>query len=151
MYLDAPTPGNGQSLVDIAPMIMALRRDAEVFNGIELCALPSVDLLPYWGVVDPVVVMWMFPRLTPHPWKCFEQPLHLAHEDALQAIPQSHVISTLASTCCDIDHLRELAQGRVWELQTGHDMMLTEPALIADKLVATLEWLPERRVDSPYP
>ena len=147
LYLDAPTPDNGQSLSDIAPMVIALRRNAEVFDGIELCAFPSVDLLPYWGVVDPAIVEWMLPRLTPHPWKCFEQPLQLANEDAVRAIPQSHVLSVLASGCCDIDRLRELARGRVWELQTGHDMMLTEPRLVVDKLVATSEWLPASRVD----
>jgi pimeloyl-ACP methyl ester carboxylesterase len=152
LYLDFPTPGNGQCLSDIAPsMVIALRRSAEVFNGVELCAFPDVDLLPYWGVVDPAVVKWMLPRLTPHPWKCFEQPLRLIHEDALRAIPQSHVVSTLASTCCDIDRLRELAQGRMWELQTGHDMMLTEPLLVAEKLIASLEWLPGHRVDSSQP
>jgi pimeloyl-ACP methyl ester carboxylesterase len=145
MYLDAPTPGSGQSLSDIAPMVIALRRNAEVFDGIELCAFPSVDLLPYWGVVDPEMVEWMLPLLTPHPWKCFEQPLQLAGEDAVRAIPQSHVLSVLASSCCDIDHLRQLAPGRVWEIQAGHDMMLTEPRLVVDKLLATLEWLPEYR------
>jgi hypothetical protein len=86
-----------------------------------------------------------------HPWKCFEQPLRLVREDALRAIPQCHVIGAPASACCDIDHLRELAEGRVWELQTGHDMMLTEPGLLADKLAATLEWLPEYCVDNLQP
>ena len=151
LYLDAPTPSNGQSLSDITPMITVLRRDTEVFKGIELCCIPRVDLLPYWGVVDPAVIEWMFKRLTPHPWRCFEQPLQLAREDALRAIPQTHVISTLASTCCDIDRLRELARGRLWQLQTGHDMMLTEPELVAEKLVATLEWLPEYRAITPQP
>lgn len=141
LYLDAPTPGNGQSLSDITPLIMALGRDAEVFNGTEVCCIPSADLLPYWGVDDPAVLAWMYRRLTPHPRKCFEQPLKLVHEGALRAIPQSHVISALASTCCDIEHLREIAHGRVWELHTGHDMMLTEPLLLADKLAATVEWL----------
>jgi pimeloyl-ACP methyl ester carboxylesterase len=151
LYLDAPPPGDGQSLSDMAPMVIALRRNAEVFNGIELCAFPSVDLVPYWGVDDPTVFEWMFRRLTPHPWRCFEQPLQLVSEDAVRAIPQSHVLSVLASSCCDIDHLRELADGRVWQLETGHDMMLTEPVLVADKLAATLEWLPGHRVDSPRP
>jgi pimeloyl-ACP methyl ester carboxylesterase len=147
VYLDAPTPDHGQSLLDVAPMVIALRRTAEVFDGIELCAFPSVDLLPYWGVVDPAIVEWMLPRLTPHPWKCFEEPLQLASRDAVRAIPQSHVLSLLASSCCDIDRLRDLARGRVWELETGHDMMLTEPRLVVDKLVATSEWLPVSRVD----
>jgi hypothetical protein len=32
--------------------------------------------------------------------------------------------------------LKERAQGRVWDVDTGHDLMLTEPEWVADKLQA---------------
>jgi hypothetical protein len=66
----------------------------------------------------------------------------LTNEDALTAIPQSHITSTMGNSFCDVGHLRELAEGRLWDLRTGHDMMLTEPDWIADKLAATAERLP---------
>jgi pimeloyl-ACP methyl ester carboxylesterase len=143
VYLDAPPPANGQSLSDLAPgAIAALRRYVMTVDGVELCQPPAVDVLSLCGVTDPAMLEWMIPRLTPHPWRCYEQPLELTNEDTLAAIPQSHITSKMGSSYCDIDHLRQLSEGRLWDLRTGHDMMLTEPGWIADKLAATAEWLP---------
>jgi hypothetical protein len=36
----------------------------------------------------------------------------------------------------DVDQLRRVSDGRVWDLDTGHDMMLTEPVWVADKLLS---------------
>jgi hypothetical protein len=41
----------------------------------------------FYGVTD----LADLERLTGQPWKCFETPLKLRKEDALQAIPQYHV------------------------------------------------------------
>jgi hypothetical protein len=78
------------------------------------------------------------------PWRSFEQPLRLSNEDTVKTIPQSHITNALPSRYRNMDHLRDIAEGRVWELQTGHDTTLTEPQWVADKLVATAEWLPAR-------
>jgi hypothetical protein len=92
-------------------------------------------MLRYYGVRDPELREWMKARLTPHPWKCFEQPLTLTNEDALARIPQSHLCTTKYMWWRDVDGLREKANGRLWDLDTGHDMMLTEPGWVAEKLM----------------
>jgi pimeloyl-ACP methyl ester carboxylesterase len=144
VYLDAATPASGQSLLDVAPGIIgALRKDVVTVNGVELCLFPTPEILPYWGVVDFAVLEWMVPRLTPHPWMCLDQPLELTNEDTLRSIPQSHIISGLRSQCRDVDRLRASTDGRVWELDSGHDMVLIEPGRVANKLAATSEWLHE--------
>ncbi len=74
-------------------------------------------------------------RLTPHPWKCFEQPLRLTNEAALAAIPQSHLCTSLFMGFRDVDGLRQKANGRLWDIKTGHDLMITEPDWVADKLM----------------
>ena len=84
--------------------------------------------------------------MTPHPWKSFLDPLKFANEEAVQAIPSSHLLSQLASTGRDLDMLTNLARGRVWTRDTGHDMMLTEPNWVADRLAATAEWMPAHRI-----
>src|SRR6478672_3300963 len=44
VYLDAATPVNGQSLVDVAgPIIEAVRPDGKVIEGVELVLLPTPD------------------------------------------------------------------------------------------------------------
>lgn len=146
VYMDAPIPANGQSLSDIAPgAIAGLRRYVMTIDGVELCQPPIVDLLPLCGVIDSAMLEWMAPRLTPHPWASFEQPLELVNENTLSAIPRSLIASPLLSSCVDMERIRNLTEGRVWDLRTGHDMMLTEPDWIADKLAATTEWLPASR------
>jgi pimeloyl-ACP methyl ester carboxylesterase len=137
VYLDAATPRNGQSLVDVAgPVINAVRPMGQVIDGIELVLLPAPDAGLLYGVTDPVDLAWMAERLTGHPWKCFEEPLALHNEDALWAIPQYHIVCTSTVATREkalMDQAR--AEGRLWEIDTGHDLMITEPVRTADALL----------------
>jgi hypothetical protein len=106
-----------------------------VVDGIELVLLPGPDAGLLYGVTDPDDLAWMAERLTPHPWQCFEQKLMLTNEDALWAIPQFHIVCTSTIPTRDralIDTAR--AEGRLWDIDTGHDLMITEPQFVADAL-----------------
>jgi pimeloyl-ACP methyl ester carboxylesterase len=137
VYLDAANPTNGQSLVDVAgPIIEATRPMGAVVDGVELVLLPAPGAGAFYGVTDPDDLAWMDERLTGHPWRCFEQPLVLANEDALWAIPQFHIVceSTIATRDAGlIDSAR--AEGRLWHIDTGHDLMITEPDFVAGALM----------------
>jgi hypothetical protein len=137
VYLDAANPVNGQSLVDVAgPVIEAVRPDGEVVDGVELVLLPSPDAGRLYGVTDPDDLAWMAERLTGHPWACFEQKLELADEAALEAIPQYHVVCTSTLATRDpalVEKAR--TEGRLWDIDTGHDLMITEPEAVADALL----------------
>jgi pimeloyl-ACP methyl ester carboxylesterase len=137
VYLDAATPDDGQSLYDMAgPYMDAARADSRVIDGVELCLFPSEQTVQFYGVIDPDKIAWMMARLTPHPWRCFEQPLRLTNKVGLAKIPQSHISTTFFLGERDLDHLRHVSDGRVWDLDTGHDMMITEPEWVADKLLS---------------
>jgi pimeloyl-ACP methyl ester carboxylesterase len=137
VYLDAANPRNGQSLVDVAGPMMEMARSAgAVVDGIELVLLPMAGAAGFYGVTDPTDQVWMEERFTPHPWACFEQKLELRNEEALWAIPQFHLVcSSTVSTRprSIIDEAR--AAGRFWEIDTGHDLMITEPRWVADRLL----------------
>ena len=137
VYLDAATPVNGQSLVDIAgPLMRAARAQGRVVDGVELVLFPGTEPLPHYGVTDPDDIPWMDERLTPHPWTCFEQPLRLTNEAALWAIPQSHIVCTSTLPTRDPARMEPArAAGRLWDIDTGHDLMITEPAWVADALL----------------
>jgi pimeloyl-ACP methyl ester carboxylesterase len=137
VYLDAATPVQGQSLVDVAgPVINAVRPMGETVDGIELVLLPAPDAALLYGVTDPADLAWMAERLTPHPWTCFEQPLALRNEDALWAIPQYHVVCTSTLPTRDADLMAKArAEGRLWDIDTGHDLMITEPERTAAALL----------------
>jgi len=137
VYLDAATPSNHESLVDHSgPFIEVVRPDGRVIDGVELVLLPGPDAGLLYGVTDPDDLAWLAERLTGHPWQCFAQKLELTNEAALWAIPQYHIVctSTLATrepTLID----RARAEGRFWEIDTGHDLMITEPQAVADALL----------------
>jgi pimeloyl-ACP methyl ester carboxylesterase len=137
LHFDAATPENGESLVDHAgPVINAVRPYGEVVDGIELVLLPGPHAGRLYGVEDPDDLAWMAERLTGHPWQCFEQKLVLGNEDAVRAIPDFHVVCT--STIPTRDRaLMERARttGRLWDIDTGHDLMITEPKAVADALL----------------
>jgi pimeloyl-ACP methyl ester carboxylesterase len=137
VYLDAATPRNGQSLVDVAgPVINAVRPMGHVVDGIELVLWPGPDAGLLYGVTDPADLAWMAERLTPHPWKCFDQPLALGNEDALWAIPQFHIVCTSTLPTRDRDQMASAkAEGRLWDIDTGHDLMITEPEKTAEALL----------------
>jgi pimeloyl-ACP methyl ester carboxylesterase len=137
VYLDAATPVNGQSLVDVAgPIIEAVRPYGQTVDGVELVLLPGPGAGALYGVTDPDDLAWMEERLTGHPWKCFEQPLKLTNEPAFNAIPQYHIVCTSTLATRDEDLMREAREaGRLWDIDTGHDLMITEPEAVNNALI----------------
>ncbi|MGD0747225.1 MAG: alpha/beta hydrolase [Acidimicrobiales bacterium] len=137
VYLDAANPVNGQSLRDVAgPVIEAARPAGAIIDGMELVLLPAPEAGLFFGVTDPDDVAWMADRLTGHPWKCFEQPLDLTNEEALWAIPQYHIVCTATLATRDAALMeRARAEHRLWDIDTGHDLMITEPDAVAGALL----------------
>ena len=141
VYLDAATPRNHESLVDHAgPFIEAARPDGRVIDGLELVLLPGPEAGLLYGVTDPADLAWMAERLTPHPWQCFEQKLDLTNEATVWAIPQYHIVCTSTLATRDPKVLETArAEGRFWDIDTGHDLMITEPEAVADALLQIAE------------
>jgi pimeloyl-ACP methyl ester carboxylesterase len=137
VYLDAAMPAGGEALADIAAPLMDLaRRDMHVIDGTELVLFPGTEPIPNYGVTDPESVSWMQARLTPHPWKCFTQPLELSNEAALWAIPQSVICCTSTLAFRDPTRLEPArSAGRLWDIDTGHDLMISEPDAVAELLL----------------
>jgi pimeloyl-ACP methyl ester carboxylesterase len=135
--LDTAPPVHGQSLVDVAgPIIEAVRPYGQTVDGVELVLLPGPGAGALYGVTDPDDLAWMEERLTGHPWKCFEQPLKLTNEPAFNAIPQYHIVCTSTLATRDEDLMREAREaGRLWDIDTGHDLMITEPEAVNNALI----------------
>jgi pimeloyl-ACP methyl ester carboxylesterase len=138
VYLDAANPKNGESLVDVAGPIIEMTRPAgRMINGVELVLLPSPDAGTLYGVTDPDDLAWMAVRLEGHPWECFEQKLELLNESELSKIPQYHIVCTSTLATRDPQLIAEArAAGRLWDIDTGHDLMITEPQKVSEALLA---------------
>jgi pimeloyl-ACP methyl ester carboxylesterase len=137
VYLDAANPTNGQSLVDVSgPIIEAVRPSGKVVDGVELVLLPAPGAGAFSGVTDPGYLAWLDERLTAHRWRCFAQRLDLQHEDALWAIPRFHIVCTSTLATRDPELMgKARAEGRLWDIDTGHDLMITEPEAVTDALL----------------
>ena len=136
VYLDAANPENGQSLVDLAgPLMEASSVSGRIVVGIELVLYPGTDPMNYFGLTDPQQIEWIKPKLTPHPWKCFEQKLMLNNEAVMRKIPQTHIVCSFTLPFRDVDALKNTSEGRVWDVDTGHDLMISEPQAVADLLL----------------
>ena len=123
--------------MDVAgPIIESVRPMGEVVDGVELVLLPAPEAGLFYGVTDPDTVAWMADRLTGHPWACFEQKLELTNEEALWSLPQYHIVCTSTLATRDRDLMAKArAEGRLWDIDTGHDLMLTEPEAVTDALL----------------
>jgi pimeloyl-ACP methyl ester carboxylesterase len=137
VFLDAANPRNHQSLVDVSgPVIEATRPHGQVVDGVELVLIPFPGSGSFYGVTDPADLAWMDERLTPHAWRCFEQPLDLRHEDELWAIPQFHIVCTSTIPGRGAEMVEKArADGRLWDIDTGHDLMITEPQQVTEALL----------------
>ena len=66
-----------------------------------------------------------------------QQKLELVHQAEYEKIPAYHIVCTSTLATRDPDLMAEArAAGRLWEIDTGHDLMLTEPERVAEALLA---------------
>ncbi len=129
VFLDAAHPKHGESLCDISPDLMDYaRKTSRIVDGVELAMWPSMEIVELMGISDPADQQWVLERLTPHPWKCNEQKLLLDNESAVKAIPFTNINASWGLKVRPAESRRRALEGdRVWEVDTGHDLMLTEP------------------------
>ena len=93
VYLDAATPTDGQSLADVSPDLMEMARSmGKVVDGVELVLNYMAEAGRFYGVTDQEALEWMQGRLTPQPWRTFEQSLRLIDEQAVRRIPRTDIV-----------------------------------------------------------
>ena len=138
VYLDAAVPTDGDSLATVAKEAMDFAyTEVRIEHGAEVVLGPDSAHVPMLGATRPEDVAFMVPKLTSHPWKCFSQPLRLTNEAAVRKLRRAMVNCTPTLALRPPDRLAEALDGdRVFEIDTGHDLMITEPQQTADALLA---------------
>jgi pimeloyl-ACP methyl ester carboxylesterase len=136
IFLDAAHPHDGESLYEIAKGQMSMANQFMVtVNGVECFFLPDEMAGPAYGVPDPADFAWMKPRLAPNPWVSITQPLRLANEAAVLALPSTSINCTPTLAVRPKEYLhRTLEADHLFEIDTGHDLMITEPDAVARML-----------------
>jgi pimeloyl-ACP methyl ester carboxylesterase len=128
VYLDAFLPADGQSQY-------ALR-------GPNSAPVPEHVVPPITAAVFRVNsrdAAWVDSKMTPHPVKCFTEPLRVT--GAYAAIPQKLYIRAVDFPSPTFDSVlarcRADSQWKTFDIKSGHDVMIDRPA----ELVAILEHL----------
>ena len=135
VYLDAAHPRDGESLRIVAPtQIEPTYAAMRVDNGVELVMWPVPGMAGFFGIHDPDDVAWADARLTRHPWKCFDQPLVLRNGDAAFRLPRTNINCTQSLGVSDAS-TRQTEGDRNFEIDTGHDLMITEPGWVTETLI----------------
>ena len=67
---------------------------------------------------------------------CFTQPLQLSNEEKVAAILRSGIFCRLTMQHWPAGQVaRARALRPLWEIDTGHDLMVTEPKAVAERLL----------------
>ena len=141
VYLDTFVPRDGESMVDVSPMVIyLLRRQAQADGW-------RIDSRGTYGVTTEPDRSWVLSKVTPQPLKTLEQPLHLKNPAIVEATPRTHICCTgggfffslvrpLVRRILARRALPPREEGwRLRQLPTGHDAMITMPRELADCLL----------------
>jgi pimeloyl-ACP methyl ester carboxylesterase len=143
VYLDAAHPVSGESMADntLSDLMDEVHRGMREIDGVELVVFPDSPLLRVMGVNDPDDYKWFASKITPHPWRCFTQKLILQNQEAARRIHRTSINCTpILETLPEENFRRRTTESDlVFEIDTGHDLMITEPAAVTDLLIKAAE------------
>jgi pimeloyl-ACP methyl ester carboxylesterase len=140
VYLDAFVGSDGEAARDLLPETVE-HHWAESAAEQGFGWLVAVRKLSVLGVTEQADLDWLSPKLTPHPWKTYTDPLRLT--GAVDGVPAAFVecVSWMRVFAGQADRAR--ARGwPVHELETGHEAMVTAPEELAAVLIEVAGRLP---------
>jgi pimeloyl-ACP methyl ester carboxylesterase len=136
VYLDSLILQPGRRVFDTLPAEIVAQRvkAAAATGGLAVPPPPAAS----FGVTDPADIAWLERRMTPHPLGTYEEPMPIAGPVGAGR-PCTYVVAT-APLYAPLEATRRWAKSQAnwrWaELATGHDVMVTAPAALADLLLA---------------
>jgi len=133
IHLDAFVGRDGEAAIDLLPPTIAAHYRESVAGPGHSWLIP-VRSLKVLGVTAERDLAWLTPRLTPHPWLTYTEPLALtgAHEQ----VPAVFVECTDWMRVFRPHAERAAAAGwPVMEIPTGHEAMVTAPQQLTEVLL----------------
>ena len=136
IYLDSGMPQDGQSANNVFPggedlYVSSAQRDGDGW----LIPVPADET---FGITSPTDLAWVQASLTPHPLRTFQEPARLRSRPPV--VPSGAIICTLDGTG-DSAAARSFGGLVTVRIEAGHDIMITNPALVADSIEGLLSGL----------
>jgi pimeloyl-ACP methyl ester carboxylesterase len=137
VYLDAVVPKNKQCLFDCAgPEFRSQIEDQVRTHGAGWkIPVPSPAML---GLAEDEDIKWALPRLVPHPYRTFNEPVILRHS-TMPVVPRSYVNCIGANARGGPRTGQAEGIDDYHELSTGHDAMVTVPEKVSELLLRIAE------------
>jgi hypothetical protein len=135
VYLDAFVPQPGESLFDLLPPEVAARTRQSVEDG-WLLPYPSRPDAPLFGVTDPNDAAWLRSKLVRHPLGTFSEGVDYTEPLESRAFTRTYIVARAAIIFSIFaERLRDNPAWRSLEIDTGHDIMVTEPEALSRHLL----------------
>jgi pimeloyl-ACP methyl ester carboxylesterase len=137
VFLDAAILYDGEALAEVTPAVSAFYTEAKTVSGVDLVLWPDQPIArSISGVEDEADWAWMRERMCPHPWRGFTDRLRLQDPDAVTRLPRTVINCTSSLRMRQGESLDHYHVGdRIWEIDTGHVLMITEPERTAEMLL----------------
>ncbi|RCG28489.1 alpha/beta hydrolase [Streptomyces diacarni] len=141
VYVEALVPADGESAADVLPAHQVEFMIQLAEGAGDGWRIPPLPELPYpaglFGVTDPDDVAWLRGTLSDQSLRTLQQPVRLVNP-AADSVPRTH-IHCVGGERRAVPPLQPNGEPAVvWELDTGHDCMITAP----DGLTALLLKIP---------
>ena len=139
VYVNGVVPRDGEAMVDQLDIVrgpdFTARVRAAIENREDFLPPPTTveEIRRRWAITDTEDQSWMLPRLCPQTVASFAQSIRLRNSQA-QGIPRSFILSSGSG----FDPVAERAKRSGWgvyQLDTGHDPMITKPREVAEILL----------------
>jgi pimeloyl-ACP methyl ester carboxylesterase len=141
VYIDAMVPTHGENAIDALPLTQLLIDGAAATA--EPWRIPPLPEFPapggLFGVTDPDDAVWLKSTLTDESALCFQQPVAM-NSPAQALIPRVHILCAGSEpeglTRRPIPETQPNGDpSRVYELESGHDCMITKPTELTELLL----------------
>jgi len=134
VYLDAVVPRNGQCLFDCTGAEFRLRIDEQVRAQGEGWRIP-LPTAAYLGLTQAADINWVMPKLVPHPYRTFCDPVHLNSQNGLA--PARTYVNCIGSKPRGGPRSPQASGIEDYhELTTGHDAMVLAPGELGQLLAS---------------
>jgi pimeloyl-ACP methyl ester carboxylesterase len=130
VFLDAFIPHDGKSAFDLMPGIQAPWTQMAAAQG-DGWRVPPMSAEEF-GITNPAEAAWTQSRLTPMPLLTHQQRVHLTSSQA-RKLPRTYILCTQFGFSSIAREARSLGWD-YFQLETGHDAMITMPDELAQVL-----------------